>query len=91
MQPAPAAVPSAGSSPLSDGRRELAIMRWGLVPYWSKDAKPSYKTINAQAETVATGGSYREPFKRRLHFIDRCGHSLRRRWRGGRPIAIRGT
>ena len=29
-------------------------MRWGLIPYWAKDASISYKMINAHAETVAT-------------------------------------
>jgi putative SOS response-associated peptidase YedK len=43
-----------------DGKRELAMLRWGLIPYWSKDAKIAYKTINARAETVATAPSFRE-------------------------------
>jgi putative SOS response-associated peptidase YedK len=37
------------------GERELVVMRWGLVPYWSKDGKASFSTINAKSETVATG------------------------------------
>jgi putative SOS response-associated peptidase YedK len=40
-------------------------MRWGLVPFWSKDGKASYSTINARAETVPTSATYREAFKRR--------------------------
>ncbi len=40
-------------------------MRWGLVPYWSKDAKIGFSTINAKAETVATAPAFREAFKRR--------------------------
>ena len=31
-------------------RREMALLRWGLVPFWSKDAKIAYSTINAHAE-----------------------------------------
>ena len=27
-------------------------LRWGLVPYWAKDAKVAFKTINARAESV---------------------------------------
>jgi putative SOS response-associated peptidase YedK len=45
--------------------REIALMRWGLIPYWSKDAKIAYSTINAKAETVATAPAFREAFKRR--------------------------
>jgi putative SOS response-associated peptidase YedK len=40
-------------------------MRWGLIPYWSKDAKIGYSTINAKAETVATAPAFREAFRRR--------------------------
>jgi putative SOS response-associated peptidase YedK len=47
------------------GEREIVIMRWGLIPYWSKDEKIGYSTINAKAETVATAPVFREAFKRR--------------------------
>lgn len=44
--------------------RELRLMQWGLIPWFSKDGKPSYSTINARAEGVQTAASYREPFKK---------------------------
>jgi putative SOS response-associated peptidase YedK len=47
------------------GQREIVLMRWGLVPYWSKDSKIGYSTINAKAETVATAPAFREAFRRR--------------------------
>jgi len=47
------------------GQRELTIMRWGLVPFWSKDGKAGYSTINARAETVVTSPVYREAMKKR--------------------------
>ncbi|HZC21793.1 MAG TPA: SOS response-associated peptidase [Candidatus Binatia bacterium] len=49
--------------------RELTMMRWGLLPFWSKDAKVPFNTINAKAESVATSPAYREPFKRRRCLI----------------------
>jgi putative SOS response-associated peptidase YedK len=48
-----------------DRQRSLDIMRWGLIPFWAKDAKIGYTTINAMAETVETKPAYREAFKRR--------------------------
>ena len=45
------------------GLREIALLRWGLIPYWSKDAKIGYSTINAKAETVATAPALRDAFK----------------------------
>jgi putative SOS response-associated peptidase YedK len=47
------------------GQREIVLMRWGLVPYWSKDAKIGYSTINAKAETVARAPAFRDAFRRR--------------------------
>jgi putative SOS response-associated peptidase YedK len=47
------------------GECELTVMRWGLIPFWSKDAKIAYSTINAKAETIATSPAYREAMKRR--------------------------
>ena len=51
------------------GKREFAMMRWGLVPYWAKDAKIGYTTINARAEEVATKPVYREALKTRRCLI----------------------
>ena len=48
-----------------EGRREPAIMRWGLVPSWSKDDKAGAAMINAKAETVAEKPAYRSAFKAR--------------------------
>lgn len=47
------------------GQRELTVMRWGLVPFWSKDAKAAFNTINAKAETIAKSPAFREAWKRR--------------------------
>jgi putative SOS response-associated peptidase YedK len=46
-------------------QRSLDLMRWGLIPYWAKDIKISYSTINAMAETVETKPAFREAFLRR--------------------------
>ena len=34
-----------------DGKREGVAMRWGLIPWWAKDAKMAQ--INARSETAA--------------------------------------
>jgi putative SOS response-associated peptidase YedK len=47
------------------GHRTLDLLRWGLVPYWAKDIKIGFSTINAMAETVDTKSAFREAFKRR--------------------------
>jgi SOS response associated peptidase (SRAP) len=45
--------------------RYLDAMKWGLVPYFTKDLKKARKPINARSETVATSGMFREAFARR--------------------------
>jgi putative SOS response-associated peptidase YedK len=47
------------------GEREFAQLRWGLVPFWAKDDKFGYTTINARAEEVASKPAYREALKKR--------------------------
>jgi putative SOS response-associated peptidase YedK len=47
------------------GKREVALLRWGLVPFWAKDAKIGYNTINARAEDVASKPAYRDALKKR--------------------------
>ena len=47
------------------GRCEVALLRWGLVPFWAKDAKIGYNTINARAEDVASKPAFREALKKR--------------------------
>lgn len=56
-----------------DGHRQLAMLRWGLIPAWAKDTAISYKTINARAETVATAPSFRAAFKVRRCIVPASG------------------
>lgn len=44
--------------------RIVSMVRWGLIPYWSKDDKRAYKMINARAETVAERPAFRESIQR---------------------------
>ena len=46
-------------------QRSLDVMRWGLIPYWAKDIKIGFSTINARAEEVDTKPAFREAFQRR--------------------------
>jgi putative SOS response-associated peptidase YedK len=55
------------------GGRELASMKWGLIPFWAKDPKIAYKTINARAETVDTSPAFRDAFKSHRCLIPATG------------------
>jgi putative SOS response-associated peptidase YedK len=47
------------------GAREFALLRWGLVPAWARDAKIGYSTINARAEEAANKPAFREALRKR--------------------------
>ena len=48
---------------VKEDRRVLVMMRWGLVPFWAKEASIGYKMINAKSETLTEKPSFRKPFK----------------------------
>ncbi len=51
-----------------DGR-ELALLKWGLIPFWANDAKIGSNLINARADTVATKPAFRAALKKRRCLI----------------------
>lgn len=83
------------------GGRELARVRWGLIPGWAKERAIGNRLINARGETVAEKPSFRDAFRKRRCLIPADGFFewqklpggkqpfvLRRR--GGGPIALAG-
>ena len=45
--------------------RHLDLLKWGLIPHFTKDLKAARKPINARAETVASSGMFRGALERR--------------------------
>lgn len=52
-----------------DRDRAASMLRWGLIPSWSKDAAIGGRLINARAETVAEKPAFRAAFKSRRCLI----------------------
>lgn len=52
-----------------EDRRIVRMMKWGLVPYWSKDPKIGYKMINARSEGIEQKPSFKTPIKRKRCII----------------------
>lgn len=53
--------------------REIALLRWGLIPYWAKDASIGNRMINARAETVAEKAVFHPAFQRRRCLVPMTG------------------
>jgi putative SOS response-associated peptidase YedK len=55
----------------AEGGREFVLLRWGLLPKWSKDKKLA--PINAMAETAPDKPMFRSAFKKRRCLIPADG------------------
>ena len=88
------------AAPAGTGR-EPALLRWGLIPSWSKDPAIGNRLINARAETASQKPSFRNAFNRRRCLIPASGfyewqrRELRKqpfyiRMHDGRPFAFAG-
>src|SRR2546427_4224203 len=53
--------------------REISVVRWGLIPSWSKDSSASAKMINARAETAGILPAFRDAMKSRRCLIPADG------------------
>ena len=49
--------------------RSVEMLKWGLIPSWSKDPLIGNKLINARSETIAEKPSFRNSFKYRRCLI----------------------
>jgi putative SOS response-associated peptidase YedK len=62
-----------------NGQPQGVQLRWGLVPFWAKDAGIGNRMINARAETLAEKPAFRNAWKKRRCLILANGFY---EWRG---------
>ena len=68
----------------AEGARELAELRWGLLPKWAKALGDGARMINARSETVASKPAYRSPFKSRPCLVVADGFYEWQKVKGGK-------
>ena len=56
-----------------EGGRELAMARWGLVPYWAKDLSVGTKMINARSEGVEAKPAFKAAVEKRRCIVPATG------------------
>jgi len=87
---APSQPIAAVRTPHTGAGRELALLRWGLIPSWSKDPAIGNRLINARAETVQEKPSFRNAFRRHRCLIPTNGfYEWQRQERGKQPYFVR--
>ncbi|MFO1088360.1 MAG: SOS response-associated peptidase [Hyphomicrobiales bacterium] len=64
---------------IEHGEPSFALVRWGLIPGWTKELKPGKPLINARAETVLEKASFRNAMRRRRCLVPADGFY---EWRG---------
>jgi putative SOS response-associated peptidase YedK len=76
---------------LKEPRRELSLVRWGLIPSssWAKDPSVSVQMINARSETAATKPAFRDPLTNRRCLIPADGfYEWSRRGKAKQPYCF---
>jgi putative SOS response-associated peptidase YedK len=56
-----------------EGRRQFALVRWGLIPPWVKDPRKFTLLVNARAESVNDKPAFRNPMRRRRCLVPADG------------------
>lgn len=73
-----------------EGKRELCLMRWGLVPFWAKDKSIGNRLINARVETAADKPAFRHSYRHRRCLVPASGYfEWQQRPGGKQPFYIR--
>ena len=68
-----------------EGERRLGTFRWGLIPWFAKEAKAAARHINARAETAATSPAFRDAFAAKRCLIPADGfYEWEKRETGGK-------
>jgi putative SOS response-associated peptidase YedK len=72
-----------------EGKNRLGQLKWGLIPFWAKDEKIAFKTINAKAETVHEKPAFKHAFKRKRCIIPADGfYEWKKTETGKQPMRI---
>src|SRR5438093_1883506 len=58
---------------LAEGKRQFALLRWGLIPAWVKDPRGFSLLINARSDSVLDKPAFRNAMKRRRCLIPADG------------------
>jgi putative SOS response-associated peptidase YedK len=74
---------------VGSSHRELKTVRWGLIPFWAKDAKMGARFINARSETASDKPAFRAAFRMRRCLIPADGfYEWKKLEKGSAPYLV---
>src|SRR5262249_53981906 len=75
---------------LVEGKRQFALVRWGLIPSWVKDPRAFSLLINARGESVCDKPAFRTAMKRRRCLFPADGfYEWKQQGTGKHPYFVR--
>lgn len=71
------------------GPKRLDLLKWGLIPYWAKEAAIGNRLINARAETIAEKPAFKTSFKKKRCLVVTNGfYEWKKEGAGKQPYLI---
>jgi putative SOS response-associated peptidase YedK len=72
-----------------NGHNRLVLMRWGLIPFWAKDASIGSKMINARLESIMDKPAFKYALKQRRCLVPADGYyEWQKNAQGKAPLRI---
>ena len=53
--------------------KKIEKMKWGLIPFWARDPRISYSTINARSEEIEVKPAFRKAFRQQRCLVPASG------------------
>ena len=73
-----------------DGRPDAVMMKWGLVPHWSRDIRTAHRPANARSESLAEKPMFKDLLKNKRCIVPASGFfEWKKEWTRKVPFYIR--
>jgi len=70
----------------AEPERELVVGQWGLIPWFAKEARLGYSTVNARFEEITSKPSYKDPWRYGKRCIIPAWSFDEPNWESGRNV-----
>jgi len=57
----------------NENPKQIQLFTWGLIPFWARDSRISYSTINARSEEIEVKPAFRKAFRQQRCLVPASG------------------